>query len=225
MLSRFKALKRNTKITLTGAVAVALIAAGVGVWLLNTEDPRPASRVSQGPETTYQHIAALCDEIDMSLAEEEFGAMGEIKEVENKSDNGSVGIHSCIYPFGDDAPISAGAYVNAKVSVQPSEKQSIDDGKSIAEAYDLTTSDDRFFEHWDYSRIKGSSTVQPTGKDNDADLEHLVLVVQKGNLVIELTVNDWKHSELDTDTPLDEDALAMQIAVSITDQIEELTHK
>ena len=107
----------------------------------------------------------------------------------------------------------------------PARNKASTTAKSLAEVYDLTASDDRFFEHWDYSRIKGSSTVQPTEKDNDAYLEHLQLVVQKGNLVIELIVNDWKHSKFDTDTPLDENALAMQIAVSLTDQVEELAHK
>ena len=226
MLSRLKTLNRSTKLALTGTLAAALIAAGVGVgvWLaVDSEDPRAKSRALQGPETTYQHVADLCEKIDWSMIEEEFGAIGETDEVERS--NSSAGLYTCRYPFGDNSMKAAGAYLETYVSVEASDNEARHYAKLTAERRKFTSSGDAFFEGWDFAKIKGGSGETPMVDGKDAWHEDLQLVIQKGNLIIEMTAAVWTRSKPDTDTPLDDDARTMQIAVSLTDQIEQLSHK
>lgn len=182
----------------------------------------PRSRALQGP--THQYVPDLCGKIDWSMLEHGSGSVGPTQETDRPSSSGTGGDSVCSYPFGEDFEgFTAGAYM--EVFVKDTKNLAIDGAESSSQMLELTEDGDTFFPDWSYANIGGYTEKMPIPSGSDRWQESLDLVIQKGNIVVQLTVDLWSESEPDTDTPLDEDAIAMQIAVSLTDQIEELTHK
>ena len=233
MLSRLKTLKRSTKLTLAATTAIVLIAAGTSVWLtVASHWPGPESdaskgsgnQASDGTEATYQHVADLCGEIDWSMLEHGSGSVGPTQETDRPSSSGTGGDSVCSYPFGDDLEgFTAGAYM--EVFVKGTKNLAIDEAESSSQMLELTEDGDTFFPDWSYAKIGGYTDKKPIPSGSDQWLESLDLVIQKGNIVVQLTVDLWSESKPDTATPLDEDALPMQMAVSLTSQVEELTRQ
>ena len=161
MLSRFKTLKRGTKLTLAATTAIVLIAAGTSVWLaVDSDKTGPKSSASKGPgnqasdgtEATYQHVADLCGEINWSMLEDEFGPVGHTQEIETPSASGTEGSSVCSYPFGDDLEgFNSGVYLRA--FVKDSEKRAIDSVQNQNQTLKVTENGDLFFPDLGYSQI------------------------------------------------------------------------
>lgn len=226
MLSRLQALTRRTKLAIGGTLTVAIVATGAGLWLTaNTgaEVPRRTSYPNEGPETLYQYVADLCGEIDWSLPEDEIGAIGDTEVFENGPSKNVGSISSCDYSFGERSIESPAADIDLTVSVESSDQEAINDADIFADAQGLTgRPDHEFSRHWRQSHAGGGIEQRSDGESRDLWIQNLELVVQNRNLIIEMTVQLRSHSEPDTDTVIDNDALTMQIAASLTSQVDEI---
>lgn len=223
-MSRLKTLTLGTKLTLAGAVigilAVAFIATGVDQS--RTETPRRVSIPVEFPAQKYVFVGDLCEEIDWSLPEDEFGQVNDVEKFESRPSENLGSRSTCAYSFGEESDQSPGADIELAVSVEQNTRDAIYGADVLTKSQSLAPQPDRgFSQHWRTFGAKGSTEQRSEEGSRDLWVQDFTLIVQYRNLMIEMTAQLRSHSKPDTNTVVD-DAMTMQIADALTSQISEI---